>query len=93
MMSSFLATAVMMTRCGRPTLRWRSANDLSLVLCRRHYCFEHHPPYPTDARVCERARAQLVDLLQEANIKLRQSYARGSYCTHAPRLPWTCSGH
>ncbi len=37
--------------------------------------------HPTDARLYERARAQLVDLAQEAGIELRQSYAR-----LAPRL-------
>ena len=37
--------------------------------------------YPTDARLCERARAQLVTLAQEAGIELRQTYAR-----LAPRL-------
>lgn len=42
---------------------------------------EKHIAYPTDARLYERARAQLVDLSQEANVELRQSYAR-----LAPRL-------
>lgn len=37
--------------------------------------------YPTDARLYERARAQLVVLAQEAGVELRQSYAR-----LAPRL-------
>jgi IS5 family transposase len=37
--------------------------------------------HPTDSRLLERARAQLVDLAREAGIKLRQSYAR-----MAPRL-------
>ncbi|WP_037283938.1 IS5 family transposase [Rubellimicrobium mesophilum] len=37
--------------------------------------------YPTDSRLVERARAQLVDLAREAGIELRQSYAR-----LAPRL-------
>lgn len=37
--------------------------------------------YPTDARLYERAREQLVDLAQEAEVDLRQSYAR-----LAPRL-------
>ena len=37
--------------------------------------------HPTDARLLERARAQLVDLAREAGIELRQSYAR-----LAPRL-------
>jgi len=37
--------------------------------------------HPTDSRLFERARAQLVDLAQEAGIELRQSYAR-----LAPRL-------
>ena len=37
--------------------------------------------HPTDARLYERARAQLVDLAREAGIELRQSYAR-----LAPRL-------
>lgn len=32
--------------------------------------------YPTDARLYERAREQLVDLAQEAEVDLRQSYAR-----------------
>jgi IS5 family transposase len=37
--------------------------------------------HPTDSRLLERARAQLVDLAQEAGVELRQSYAR-----LAPRL-------
>jgi IS5 family transposase len=37
--------------------------------------------YPTDARLYERARAQLVILAQEAGVELRQTYAR-----LAPRL-------
>jgi IS5 family transposase len=37
--------------------------------------------HPTDARLYERARAQLVDLAREAGVELRQSYARV-----APRL-------
>lgn len=37
--------------------------------------------YPTDSRLVERARAQLVGLAREAGIELRQSYAR-----LAPRL-------
>ena len=37
--------------------------------------------HPTDSRLLERARAQLVDLAREAGIALRQSYAR-----LAPRL-------
>jgi IS5 family transposase len=37
--------------------------------------------HPTDSRLLERARAQLVDLAREAGIELRQSYAR-----LAPRL-------
>ncbi len=37
--------------------------------------------YPTDARLYERARAQLVVLAQEARVDLRQTYAR-----LAPRL-------
>ncbi|WP_210527311.1 IS5 family transposase [Rubellimicrobium arenae] len=37
--------------------------------------------HPTDSRLLERARAQLVDLAREARIELRQSYAR-----LAPRL-------
>jgi IS5 family transposase len=37
--------------------------------------------HPTDSRLVERARAQLVDLAREAGIELRQSYAR-----LAPRL-------
>lgn len=42
---------------------------------------EKNIAYPTDARLYERARTQLVDLSQEANVELRQSYAR-----LAPRL-------
>jgi IS5 family transposase len=37
--------------------------------------------HPTDSRLLERARAQLVDLAREAGLELRQSYAR-----LAPRL-------
>ncbi len=37
--------------------------------------------YPTDGRLYERARAQLISLAQEAGVDLRQSYAR-----LAPRL-------
>ncbi len=37
--------------------------------------------YPTDARLYERARAQLVVLAQEAEVELRDTYAR-----LAPRL-------
>ena len=37
--------------------------------------------HPTDSRLVERARAQLVDLAREAGVELRQSYAR-----LAPRL-------
>jgi IS5 family transposase len=37
--------------------------------------------HPTDARLYERARDQLVSLAQEAGVELRQSYAR-----LAPRL-------
>ncbi len=37
--------------------------------------------HPTDSRLLERARAQLVDLAREAGVELRQSYAR-----LAPRL-------
>ena len=37
--------------------------------------------HPTDSRLVERARAQLVDLARAAGIELRQSYAR-----LAPRL-------
>jgi IS5 family transposase len=37
--------------------------------------------HPTDSRLFERARAQLVDLAREAGLELRQSYAR-----LAPRL-------
>jgi IS5 family transposase len=37
--------------------------------------------HPTDSRLYERARAQLVDLAREAGLELRQSYAR-----LAPRL-------
>jgi IS5 family transposase len=37
--------------------------------------------HPTDSRLLERARAQLVDLAREAGVDLRQSYAR-----LAPRL-------
>ncbi len=32
--------------------------------------------YPTDGRLCERARDQLVTLAQEAGVELRQPYAR-----------------
>jgi IS5 family transposase len=32
--------------------------------------------HPTDARLYERARSQLVDLARETGVKLRQSYAR-----------------
>jgi IS5 family transposase len=42
---------------------------------------EKNIAYPTDARLYERAREQLVDLAQEAGVDLRQSYAR-----LAPRL-------
>ena len=42
---------------------------------------EKNIAYPTDARLYERARDQLVDLAQEAGVDLRQSYAR-----LAPRL-------
>ena len=42
---------------------------------------EKNIAHPTDSRLCERARAQLVDLAREAGIELRQSYAR-----LAPRL-------
>ena len=42
---------------------------------------EKHTAHPTDARLFERARAQLVALAQEAGVDLRQSYARLS-----PRL-------
>jgi len=37
---------------------------------------EKNIAYPTDARLYERARAQLVDLAREAGVELRQSYAR-----------------
>ncbi len=42
---------------------------------------EKNIAYPTDARLCERARDQLVALAQEAGVELRQTYAR-----LAPRL-------
>jgi IS5 family transposase len=42
---------------------------------------EKNIAHPTDARLVERARAQLVELAREAGIELRQSYAR-----LAPRL-------
>lgn len=42
---------------------------------------EKNIAYPTDARLYERARAQLVALAQQAGVDLRQSYAR-----LAPRL-------
>ena len=42
---------------------------------------EKNIAHPTDSRLYERARAQLVDLAREAGIELRQSYAR-----LAPRL-------
>ena len=42
---------------------------------------EKNIAYPTDARLSERARDQLVALAQEAGVELRQSYAR-----LAPRL-------
>lgn len=42
---------------------------------------EKNIAHPTDSRLYDRARAQLVDLAQEAGIDLRQSYAR-----LAPRL-------
>ncbi len=42
---------------------------------------EKNIAHPTDSRLLERARAQLVDLAREAGIALRQSYAR-----LAPRL-------
>ncbi len=42
---------------------------------------EKNIAYPTDSRLYERARAQLVDLAQLAGVELRQSYAR-----LAPRL-------
>lgn len=42
---------------------------------------EKNIAHPTDARLYERAREQLVDLAQEAGVDLRQSYAR-----LAPRL-------
>ena len=37
---------------------------------------EKNIAYPTDARLYERARRQLVELAQEAGVDLRQSYAR-----------------
>jgi IS5 family transposase len=37
---------------------------------------EKNIAYPTDARLYERARGQLVELAQEAGVDLRQSYAR-----------------
>lgn len=37
---------------------------------------EKNIAYPTDARLYERARDQLVALAQEAGVELRQSYAR-----------------
>jgi hypothetical protein len=42
---------------------------------------EKNIAYPTDARLYERARAQIVALAQQAGVELRQSYAR-----LAPRL-------
>lgn len=42
---------------------------------------EKNIAHPTDARLYERARAQLVALAREAGVELRQSYAR-----LAPRL-------
>lgn len=42
---------------------------------------EKNIAHPTDSRLYERARAQLVDLARDAGIELRQSYAR-----LAPRL-------
>ena len=42
---------------------------------------EKNIAHPTDSRLYERARAQLVDLAREAGVELRQSYAR-----LAPRL-------
>ena len=42
---------------------------------------EKNIAHPTDARLYERARAQLTTLAQEAGVDLRQSYAR-----LAPRL-------
>ena len=42
---------------------------------------EKNIAYPTDSRLYERARSQLVDLARDAGLELRQSYAR-----LAPRL-------
>ncbi len=57
---------------------------------------EKNIAYPTDARLYERARDQLVELAQEAGVDLRQSYARlaprlalqvGRYA-HAKQMGW-----
>ena len=49
---------------------------------------EKNITHPTDARLYERAREQLVDLAQEAEVDLRQSYAR-----LAPRLALQVGRH
>ena len=49
---------------------------------------EKNIAYPTDARLYERARDQLVALAQEAGVDLRQSYAR-----LAPRLALQAGRH
>jgi transposase, IS5 family len=49
---------------------------------------EKNIAYPTDARLYERARDQLVALAQEAGVELRQSYAR-----LAPRLALQVGRH
>lgn len=63
---------------------------------------EKNIAYPTDARLYERARAQLVDLSQEANVELRQSYARlaprlalqvGRYAHAKPSSSSACARH
>ena len=44
--------------------------------------------HPTDSRLYERARAQMVDLAREAGVELRESYARS-----APRLAARVGGY
>jgi IS5 family transposase len=47
--------------------------------------------YPTDARLYERARAQLVVLAQEAGVDLRQTYARPAPQCRSAAMPMPSS--
>ncbi|MEA5163470.1 IS5 family transposase [Cereibacter johrii] len=67
-------------RIGEEGVEWLLTTSLDEVAVDTTV-MEKNIAHPTDSRLYERARAQLVDLARDAGIELRQSYAR-----LAPRL-------